>query len=231
MRLRAAATLDTLNHEQAAHAAAEKILAAAQSRKEEAEQTLRLAQEAHQRDHAAAARLDAEAEAERLRLQSITHHVEQLRGKVEQAEADAVAARHALGAAHGAMHSAALTTAPAAGADSATEPAASAAANATRANYGPTRWRWFGVPLALAGLAAAMYLVPRHLPPRLAPVVPTATTAPAAPATSAPGATLSTAGTTSAAAQAGSPPVYPPDPGARRDLKLSYEIKSAPKNP
>ena len=177
-RLHAAATLDTLNHGHAAHAAAEKELATAQPAWQVAEQVLLRAREQHAQAEAEVQRLDAGAEALRLRLQSVTHHVAQLHSKVEPAEAEA--ARKALGSAHAAAQS------------------PSVAGSAARSSAGV--WRWFGVPLALAGLAAAVYLVPRHLPQRAAPV-------PAA---------------------AVHMPVYTADPGAQRDLKLSYEIKVPP---
>ena len=92
-----------------------------------------------------------------------------------------------------------------------------AASSARRAH-----WGWFGLGGAFAGMVMTMYIVPRIWPEQtaiFAPAVvqapasaPVAATAPAAPAT-----------------PVMLPPLYASDSAAQRDLTLSYELKSAPK--
>ena len=85
-----------------------------------------------------------------------------------------------------------------------------------------TRWALIGVGAAFCAVAAAVYLVPRYFPDQTAAPV----------AVSVPGnVTGNAAVAVPNAATTALPPLYAPDAEAKRDLSLSYELKTAPAKP
>ena len=85
-------------------------------------------------------------------------------------------------------------------------------------------WGWFGLGGAFAGMVMTMYIVPRIWPEQTAIFAPAVVQAPA-PAAAPVTATVPAAPATLVTL----PPLYPSDSAAQRDLTLSYELKSVPK--
>ena len=85
-----------------------------------------------------------------------------------------------------------------------------------------TRWGLIGVAGAFCAAAFVVYLVPRYFPE----MVPASLRAPAVAA--APSGVVAPGGAAAPGTPGGLPPLYSPDPQARRDLVLSYELKAPP---